>query len=210
ERIDISCHSKDGKHLVAFSKGDGSFTPAKWWPSAPGAGEGWCAEPARLEVGKFSRSKGQLSDFMCHTNDGKHAVAFNNGDGTFSPKAWWPSAPGAGEAWCARPARLTLGAISGDKKSGNRMNLVCHSPDSKHALAFTNADGTFTAQKWWPSELGAGGDAWCDIAHLDADPSALPAADLICRGDDGRVLIAKAQADGKFVSGAWQQPKWPE
>lgn len=265
-RMDISCHSTDGKHLVAFSNGDGSFKPMKWWPSALGAGEGWCPEPALLHVGKFNRGKSQLTDFICHTNDGKHSVAlnngdgtfspkpwwprapgngqgwcdpghlrigaltagqstldlvcygdegkytvaFNNGDGTFSPKAWWPSTPGAGEGWCTRPARLTLGSISGDKKSGNRMNFACHSTDGKHALAINNGDGTFTAKSWWPSELGAQGETWCDLGHLEADPSEAPTADLICRGDDGRILFATAQPDGKFVSGAWQQPQWPE
>ena len=47
-RLDLKCSSNDGKHIVAFSSGNGNFVPAGWWPSPPGApGTGWC-DPAHL------------------------------------------------------------------------------------------------------------------------------------------------------------------
>lgn len=201
--VDLSCHTDDGKHLIAFNKGDGVFAPGAWWPSAPGKGEGWC-DPTHLKYGTYTANRDAL-DLSCHSTDGAHLVAFNNGDGTFSPKAWWPGAPGKGAAWCD-PTSLSIGRINGDKT--NRFHLFCHSKDGKHLVANNNGDGTFTPRSWWPSQPGK--DAgWCDSAHLDLDHSENRSGDMNCRADDGRVLFAAVQPDGTFVGSAGYLPKWP-
>lgn len=202
--IDMSCHTDDGKHVIAFNKGDGTFAPKAWWPSDPGKGPGWC-DPGHLRYGAFTADRDAL-DMSCHTDDGDHLIASNNADGTFSPRAWWPSAPNGGASWCD-PTSLSMGRIAGDKT--NRFHLFCHSKDGKHLLALNNGDGSFTPKGWWPSQPGK--DAgWCDPAHLDLDNSDRRSADMTCRADDGRVLVATAQLDGSFVGSAAHSPKWPQ
>jgi hypothetical protein len=143
-KLDLICNSDDGKHLIAFSNGDGTFTPASWWPSPPGSGAGWC-DPAHLRYGDFN-GDGKL-DLICNSDDGKHLIAFSNGDGSFTPASWWPSPPGSGAGWCD-PAHLRYGDFNGDGK----LDLICNSDDGKHLIAFSNGDGTFTPASWWPAD----------------------------------------------------------
>jgi N-acetylneuraminic acid mutarotase len=48
----------------------------------------WC-DPAHLGYGDFN-GDGKL-DLICNSDDGKHLIAFSNGDGTFTPASWWPA-----------------------------------------------------------------------------------------------------------------------
>ncbi len=82
-KLDLSCHDDSGHHIIAFSNGNGTFTSPGWWNlNAP-----WC-DPTHLQFGDYN-GDGKL-DMSCHHPYGIHAVAFSNGDGTFSPKNWWP------------------------------------------------------------------------------------------------------------------------
>jgi hypothetical protein len=109
----MSCHSNDGKHAIAVNNGIGLFTSKSWWPSAPGVGPGWC-DPAHLRLQGYIYHAGGAGvvDLSCHSDDGKHVVAINNLDGTFTPSSWWPSAPGVGAGWCD-PAHLEVRDYSG-------------------------------------------------------------------------------------------------
>ncbi|HMA92845.1 MAG TPA: VCBS repeat-containing protein, partial [Polyangiaceae bacterium] len=107
--LDLVCHDSKGRHAVAIRKPDGSFLPTVgWWPSPT---SDWC-RPESLRSGDYNGD--QKLDMSCHSKDGKHLVAFANGDGTFSPGKWWPSPPGTGEGWCD-PASIKLGHYDNDE-----------------------------------------------------------------------------------------------
>jgi hypothetical protein len=85
-RLDLICNADNGDHILAFSKGDGTFTSPGW------LFKGWC-DPQHLAYGDFNADA--KMDLICNgevgITTGRHVVAFANGDGTFSaPAGWWP------------------------------------------------------------------------------------------------------------------------
>ncbi len=188
---DLSCHSEQGQHAVAFSNGDGTFSPRAWWNgSSP-----WC-DPNHLKFGDYN-GDGKL-DLSCHSDQGQHVVAFSNGDGTFSPRAWWNGS----SPWCD-PNHLHFGDYNGDSK----LDLSCHSDQGEHLVAFSNGDGTFSPRTWWN-----GTSPWCDPAHLElGDYNGDGKTDLGCHSDWGRHTIASSNGDGSFAPHAWWHGKsaWP-
>ena len=191
-KTDMICNGDDGRHIVAFSSGDGNFTSSGWWPTV------WC-NPAHLGFGDFNGDG--KTDMICNNPaDGRHLIAFSNGDGTFTvPSPWWP---GYG-AWCD-PAHLKYGDFNGDGKT----DMICNGDDGRHIVAFSSGDGNFTSSGWWPP-------VWCDPGHLDfGDFNGDGKTDMICNSDTGWHLTAFSNGDGTFSSapsawpssGAWCDP----
>ena len=191
-KTDMICNGDDGRHIVAFSSGDGSFTSPGWWPPV------WC-DPGHLGFGDFNGDG--KTDMICNNPaDGRHLIAFSNGDGNFTvPSPWWP---GYG-AWCD-PAHLKYGDFNGD----GRTDMICNGDDGRHIVAFSSGDGNFTSSGWWPP-------VWCDPAHLDfGDFNGDGKADMICNSDVGWHSLAFSNGDGNFTAapsawpstGAWCDP----
>jgi hypothetical protein len=211
-KTDLICNSDDGKHLVAFSRGDGSFAaPLPWWPSPPGDGMGWCNLADLGHSGDFDGDG--KTDLICNSRDGKHLVALSkfsqsNGSwsGSFDSKTWWPSPPGGGTGWC-NPADLGYGGdFDGDRKT----DLICNSHDQKHLIAFSNGNGAFTSSPtgWWPNS----GPGWCNPADLGhgGDFDGDGKTDLICNSRDGKHLVALSkfsQSNGSW-SGSFDPKTW--
>lgn len=62
QKVDLSCHSDDGKHVIALSNGDGTFLSKAWWPNVPGQGPAWC-DPLHLKLGDYNND--QKVDLSC-------------------------------------------------------------------------------------------------------------------------------------------------
>ena len=164
--LDLICHSDDGRYFVALSDKKGSFRSPGWWPSAPGtSGNQWC-DPAHLRHGDFN-GDGAL-DLICHSDDGRHLVAFSTKDGTFRSPGWWPSAPGtSGNQWCD-PAHLRHGDFNGD----GALDLTCHHDRGQQLVAFANKDGTFNSRGWWINAVTA--DWALTVGNFEPDPMRYP------------------------------------
>ena len=169
-KLDLGCHANDGRHILAFSNGDGTFTAQSWW--------GPFCNPANLRTGDYN-GDGKL-DLGCHANDGRHILAFSNGDGTFTPQSWWGP-------FC-NPANLRTGDYNGDGK----LDLGCQANDGRHILAFSNGDGTFTPQSWR--------GPFCNPGNLTTgDYNGDGKLDLSCHTGDGWNIMAFSDGGPVFV-----------
>ncbi len=174
-KLDLSCHDDSGRHIIAFSNGDGTFASSDWTSS-------WC-DPSHLRFGDYN-GDGRL-DLSCHNDSGQHIINFSNGNGTFTSTSW--TAP-----WCD-PAHLKFGHYNGDAK----LDLSCHSDTGYHIVNFSNGDGTFSSPGWW-------GAQWCDPLHLQfGDYNGDGKTDLSCHHPDGYHIVAFSNGDGTFSSPGW-------
>ncbi len=110
-KIDVLCSDVGGHQSVAFSMGNGNFTAAA--TNAFSSGAAWCAaNDGVLNVGDFNGDG--KSDLICHGADHHIAIAFSNGDGSFTEPTR------AEREWCS-VGTLLIGDVSGDGEA----DLVC-------------------------------------------------------------------------------------
>ena len=186
-KADLICSAEDGRHIIAFSDGDGAFSSPGWWNQA------WC-EPRSLDMADFNGDR--KLDLICNAHDGRHFVALSRGDGSFAPLPAWP----ANSAWCD-PTHVSTGDFNAD----NKADLICSAEDGRHIIAFSDGNGAFSSSEW-------SNDAWCDPAHLRlGDYSGAGKTGLSCHSDDGRHIIAFSNGRGGFLSpGWWTNSNWAE
>lgn len=197
-RKDLLCPNSNGTFVVAFSKGDGTFTAAPSWP-APGTT--FCAGNS-LEVADVDGDG--RADLICVTSTG-YQVALSNGDGTFSIKAQWPHA-------ACTTTSTSVGDFNGDGLAD--LVIYCYGASGPtYLVAFSNGDvpGTFTpASAAWSDPTKTFGISCSSIEVGDFNGDGRD--DIACFTTGGQVLVAFSKGDGTFAvaqAGAWPQAgKW--
>jgi hypothetical protein len=170
-RADLLCHTPStGAKAVALARKGGRFTGTDWARNL-----GWCAAPARLQVGDFNGD--HRSDLLCHDPaTGWKAVALARKGGRFTGTDWERDM-----GWCWHAgARLLVGDVTGD----GRDDLLCQDSVTGYLwVARARLGGRFVSTDF---ERNMG---WC------RDPGTQPyAADLT--GDRRDDLLCHDPATG--------------
>jgi len=139
-KLDQTCSTASGQQYVIFSNGNGSFSVSAPWP-ATGSFCRSSTTGSILYYGDFNGDGKQ--DLICYNPSGTVAVAFSNGDGTFTIAPSWPSSG----TFCANGG-IQVADFNGD----GRQDLLC-STASGLQVALSNGDGTFTAAPQWSYSL---------------------------------------------------------
>jgi hypothetical protein len=187
KKTDLICRDKSvGRHILAFSNGDGTFSPMNWWTNG---GNYWCATSS-LVYGDFNGDS--LLDMSCHQPGVGSSVALSLGTGEFSVFNWNVG------TWCSA-SNLLVGDYNGDKKA----DLSCHTADNLHRIAISTGNGQFSVKAAWPSN-----SAWCNPSSLKiGDLNGDGKTDLLCLSESLGYIVAFSNSDGSFSNGSpWWRP----
>jgi hypothetical protein len=168
--------SASGVVAVFLGKGDGTFQPAKF------ASTGTGSQPLALAVGDFN-ADGKLDLAVALGNQGAVAILLGNGNGTFQPPRFVPTAGSA----LYHPVALTVSDFNHD----GRLDIATANNSQGASVLLGNGDGSFQPYKLLGSSQGP---TWIAAGDFNNDGD----LDLAVTTSSNTVDISLGNGDGTF------------